>query len=73
MTAILDNHGLLIALLMLVGLAGVIMAASLKSTTSLKSIEGKQDYTLEKLDQLMSELASTEIYIEYLKEREKIG
>jgi hypothetical protein len=66
MTAILDNHGLLIALLMLVGLAGVIIAISLKA------VETKQDDTLEKLDRLMSELASTETYIEYLKARETI-
>ena len=67
MTAILDNHGLLIALLMLVGLAGVIIAIGLKT------VETKQDDTLEKLDRLMSELASTETYIEYLKARETIG
>jgi hypothetical protein len=66
MTALIDNYGLLVALLMLVGLAGVIIAISLKT------VETKQDDTLEKLDRLMSELASTETYIEYLKARETI-
>jgi hypothetical protein len=32
----------------------------------------KQEDVFTKLDKLMSEMASTEIYIEYLREREKV-
>jgi hypothetical protein len=37
---------------------------------AIKLFNRKQEDTFTKLDRLMSEMASTEIYVEYLRERE---